>query len=346
MICTMTPKITVALVLVVAISINAYAQDKERFQKVLEKETSNEQESQNSFKNVKRLSYYPDTMPAWFFNPLQQGTGYLALGVSDPDMLPEDAKKQAILRAKSLALLNEECTIQYFKDIYTDAKEVQRYTNLNERFDIYFKLSAQRKVSDAMFAVLDTHFTRYNEYVVMVRYDPQLVFSPDTLYPLIANASVFFVSASFNGAEDNQAEFEMKNYLFAPDQKITGSEFLFREKGNKFLSVSNFDGVDMEYPAFPYSYIMPNDSARNQVLVTYNGLWSILLRQMLFTIMLNTQPYGVKLKNVNQQYSNGTVRLAREIASFTSTLQINGIKFDNDTLKFDLNLKGQMNSMW
>lgn len=342
----MNVKIGIATILLINIGINVYAQDKERFQKIFEKETSGELGNQKRFKNVTRLSYYPDTLPSWFFNPLQNGAGYYAIGVSDPDMVLDEAKEQAILRAKSLALLNEECKIQYFKDIYTNAKEVQRYTNLNERFDIYFKLTAKRKVADAMFAVLDTHVTRYIEYVVLVRYNPQPVNVSDTLYPLMTHASAFLVSASYDGAEDNQAEYEMKNYLLAPDQKIYGAEFLFREKGNKFLSVSSFNGEPLEYPAFPYSYTSPDATSRDQVLVTYNGLWSILSRQMLFTLMLNTQPYSVKLKNVDQQYSNGVTRLAREIASFSSTLEVNGIKFVNDTLKFDLNLKGQTNSMW
>ncbi len=342
----MNLKIGITIILLINIGIDAYAQDKERFQKIFEKETSGELENQKRFKNVTRLSYYPDTLPPWFFNPLQNGMGYYAVGVSDPDMVLDAAKDQAVLRAKSLALLNEECKIQYFKDIYTEAKEVQRYTNLNERFDIYFKLTAKRKVADAMFVVLDTHVTRYNEYMVLVRYNPQQVNASDTLYPLMTNASAFFVSASYDGAEDNQAEYEMKNYLLAPDQKIFGAEFLFREKGNKFLSVSSFNGDQLEYPAFPYSYTSPDATSRNQVLVTYNGLWSILSRQMLFTLMLNTQPYSVKLKNLDQQYSRGVTRLAREIASFSSTLEINGIKFVNDTLKFDINLKGQTNSMW
>lgn len=334
------------IILLFFIGINAYAQDKERFQKIFENETSGELETSKRFKNVTRLSYYPDTLPAWFFNPMQNTWGYYAVGVSDPDMVLDKAKEQAVLRAKSLALLNEECKIQYFKDIYTDAKEVQHYTNLNERFDIYFKLTAKRKVSDAMFAVIDTHVTRYNEYVALVRYNPQQVGASDSLYPLLANASAFFVSASYDGAEDNQAEYEMKNYQLTPNQRVTSTEFLFREKGNKFLSASSFNGEQLEYPAFPYSYTSPDATSRNHVLVTYNGLWSILSRQMLFTLMLNTQPYSVKLKNVDQQYGNGVIRLAREIASFSSTLEINGIKFVNDTLKFDLNLKGQTNSMW
>lgn len=342
----MNLKIGIAIILLINIGINAYTQDKERFQKIFEKETSGELETSKRFKNVTRLSYYPDTLPAWFFNPMQHTGGYYAIGVSDPDMVLDKAKEQAVLRAKSLALLNEECKIQYFKDIYTDAKEVQRYTNLNERFDIYFKLTAKRKVADAMFAVLDTHVTRYNEYVALVKYNPQQTSASDTLYPLMANASAFFVSASYDGAEDNQAEYEMKNYVLAPDQKVFGAEFLFREKGNKFLSISSFNGERLEYPAFPYSYTSPDATSRNQVLVTYNGLWSLLSRQMLFTLMLNTQPYSVKLKNVDQQYRSGVSRLAREIASFSSALEINGIKFVNDTLKFDLSIKGQTNSMW
>lgn len=332
------------IALVVIFKLNA--QDKQRFEKIFEKETSGESSNPfGKFRNAKNLSYYPDTLPSWFFNPVAHVSGYFAIGISDPDMQWAEAKEQAILRAKALALLQEWCKIQYFRDIYTDAREVQKYTTINERFDSYFKLTSNKKVADNMFSVVDTHFTRYNEYVALIRYSPSEA-RDEPLYPLVTNATIFFVSASFDGAEDNQAEFEMVNYRQDSNQTFEGAEFTHREKGQKFLILSKYRGNWVEFPVFPYSYATPDAMDRSQVLVSYSGLWSITVRQLLYSLMINTQPYSVRLKNIDQQYSSGLNRLAREIASFESSLKINGIKFVNDTLKFDINLEGQSNSMW
>lgn len=322
-------------------------QDKKKFEKIFEKETSGEVSGSTKFQNIKQLSYYPDTLPAWFFQPSILGSGYYAVGISDPDMPWEEAKQQAILRAKTIAVWQERCKIQYFKDIYTDAREVQRYTTLNERFDIYFKLTSEVKVTQNMFAVVDTHFTRFNEYIVALQYLPTSnLQQSDTLSPFISYASVFYVSASFDGTEENQAEYDVKNFLQTPALATQGFEFVYREKGTKFMSISSLNGHKVDYPAYPYSYTFPGASNRKQVLVSYNGLWSIVIRELLNTIMLNTQPLSVRLKNIDQKYRSGINRLAREIASFDSQVRINGIKFDNDSLKFDLKLQGQLNSMW
>ncbi|QKG80774.1 hypothetical protein [Tenuifilum thalassicum] len=342
----MPTKKILLLVVSFLVSYSLSAQDKERFEKIFEKETSNDNSPYKKFKNVKKFSFYPDTLPAWFFEPKLFAGNYYAIGVSDPDMELSQAKELAILRAKSMALLAEECNVQYFKDIYTSAEEVQRYTNLKERFDIYFKLTAKRKVAESMFEVLDTHFTKYNEYAVLVSYNPKNVSENDTLYPMLTNATAFFVQASFDDIEENQGEYEGKNYVAFPNENVQASEFLFREKGSRFLSISRYNGETLEFPAYSYTYAMPGASSRKQVLVTFNGLWSLLSRQLLVSLILNVQPYSIKLKNVNQENDKGIVRLAREIASFDSQLEINGINFVNDTLKFDLNLKGQQNSIW
>ena len=112
-----------------------FSQTNQDFNKVFEKETADRIEAVKSgkFKNVQILSYYPDTLPKWFFNlPANNGLVY-AMGISDPDMELEKAKELALLRAKTNALLFSNSKVQYFRDIYTSAVEAGRYTNLRDR---------------------------------------------------------------------------------------------------------------------------------------------------------------------------------------------------------------------
>ncbi|HNT41120.1 MAG TPA: hypothetical protein PKN78_02675 [Tenuifilaceae bacterium] len=315
------------------------AQDWNKFEGLFIQDTTQKVKdtSNCAFKNISTLSYYPDTLPGWFFSPPVLYQGAAGLGISDPDMPMEKAREQAYLRAKSMALLNYNARVQYYRDIYSSANEVGRYTNLRQRFDTYFKISSLATVSNAMFEVVDTHFTRYNEYVVLLSYNPG-IHSDDSLYKLTSVGSAFLVEATFDDVVDEQAEYELLcNATFGEDSAAS-SHFLFREKGKRFLTSSFMNNAEVGYPMFPYSYVSPQDSARQHPFISYSGLWSSYLRQLVNYLTLNAQQSSIKLKSMDDQYSTKLTNLSREIASFRASLNINGIKFANDTLKLDLQL--------
>lgn len=315
------------------------AQDWNKFEGLFVQDTAKKVKgtSNCAFKNISTLSYYPDTLPEWFFNPPELYQGVVGLGISDPDMPMEKAKEQAYLRAKSMALLNSNARVQYYRDIYSSANEVGRYTNLRQRFDTYFKISSLAMVSNTMFEVVDTHFTRYNEYLVLLKYNPDN-HSGDSLYKLTSVGSAFLVEATFDDVVDEQAEYELLcNSTFGEDS-VANSHFLFREKGNRFLTSSFMNNVEVGYPMFPYSYASSQDSVKPRPFISYSGLWSSYLRQLVNYLTLNAQQSSIKLKSMDDQYSTKLTNLSREIASFRASLSINGIKFANDTLKLDLQL--------
>lgn len=97
----------ILLCLFALIDSNIIAQNQQDFNKVFEKETADKSIAQNKgkFKNIEILSYYPDTLPNWFFSIPNSGSEIYAIGISDPDMEQSKAKELAILRAKSNALL-------------------------------------------------------------------------------------------------------------------------------------------------------------------------------------------------------------------------------------------------
>jgi len=318
---------------------NILAQDWNKFEGLFVQDTAQKFKgtSNCAFKNISTLSYYPDTLPEWFFNPPELYQGVVGLGISDPDMSMEKAKEQAYLRAKSMALLNSNARIQYYRDIYSSANEMGRYTNLRQRFDTYFKISSLAMVCNAMFEVVDTHFTRYNEYVVLLSYNPANHLD-DSLYKLASVGSAFLVEATFDDVIDQQAEYELQCNETYRDDSTACSHFLYREKGNRFLTSSFMNDVEVGYPMFPYSYVSPQDSARQHPFISYSGLWSNYMRQLVNYLTLNAQQSSIKLKSMDDQYSTKLTNLSREIASFRASLNINGIKFASDTLKFDLQL--------
>jgi len=329
-------------------NISGSSQNKQQYEKILDKETSPESatSSKGKFKNVKNIGFYPDSLPQWFFQIPEIYSGIVAVGVSDPDMELSLAKEQAIFRAKSMALLYEKATVQYFRDIYSKAIEVEKYTTYRERFDTYFKISAQALISDNLFAVLDTHVTRYNEYVVLLQYSPldSGTVESDNVYKLKVLGSGLMVEASFDEAIDNQAEYEFCCTI--PDSATSiNADFIFREKGLRFLTSSEYNGSKIDYPVYPYKYVSnASTSVTSLPLTSYSGLWSVCTRQLIRYLSLNAQNSSIKLKNMNDDFQEEAVNLTREIASFYARLKINGIKFDNDTLKMDIELKDKQST--
>lgn len=336
-------KVSISLIgigLFTLLNSNLFAQDQQNFNKVFEKETADKNiiKNKGKFKNIEVLSYYPDTLPQWFFRIPTSNSEVYTVGISDPDMELAKAKELAILRAKSNALLCSNAKIQYFRDIYTSAQEAGRYTNLRQRFDTYFKISASSAVNNDMFAVVDTHFTRYNEYIVLLKYNPTISATNDT-FNLTAIGTTLFIEASVDDAFEDQAEYEMMTINQPSQSEQRKAHYLFREKGSRFLSYSAFDNQENEYPVYIYTYASPNWDKTRHAFTSYNGLWSIYTRQLLNYLTLNSQQNSIKLKNLGEQYSSQLSTLTREIASFTAKLSINGINFDSDTLKLDVQVE-------
>lgn len=315
------------------------SQNKTAFEKIFEKETGGiVSEESVQFKNISKVSFYPDTLPNWFFTPPQstQNTIY-AVGISDPDMEPAKAKEMAIHRAKALAGLYVNTRFQYYRDVYTSEQESGRYTTYRQRFDTYFKISSTLKTNDESFAVVDSHMTRYNESLVLVK----LILDNSQsaiLEQQSAVGTVLFVEAQVGDAFEVQAEYDLLSAFRQPDKEIKSAHFLYREKGNKFLSNSEYLNNTIEFPVYIYKYTSPMGDKNTQPLVSYNGLWSKFTREMLRTLTLTTEQTKTHIKNLGEKNNPSLSNLAREIVSFKANLKLNGIVFERDSMKLSFNV--------
>jgi hypothetical protein len=318
------------------------AQSKEEFEKIFIKETEGKGHNieLGSFKNVSRLSYYPDTLPSWFFSPPQSTTDYVySIGISDPDQTPEEATLQAIYRAKSMAVLLNKAQIQYFRDVYTTEYQEGKQTNYRQRFDTYFKVSATGSADSLSFSVIDQHFTRYNEAIVLIRYSFSPYANRDAIPMMSTVGTVLYIEAQVGEAFEPQAEYEMISALRVPNSPLITAQFTYREKGNRFLVISEFMGKDINTPLFIYKYSNPSWAPNTQPLVSYNGLWSIFSQEFLRHLTLSTEQSSIKIKTLGEQYSPQMSNLSREVAIKTAKMFINGIEFGEDSIGFNIIFK-------
>jgi len=306
------------------------------FEKIFQKETQGtESSSSTKFKNITRLSYYPDTLPSWFFTPPSSTLNSIyAVGISDPDMEPANAKLMAIHRAKAMIGLYLNAKMQYYRDVYTSEKESGQYSNYRQRYDTYFKVSSLSNIDDESFAVVDSHMTRYNESMILIKYSPTSLQNVG-VNKLLVVGTVLYVEAQVEDAFEVQAEYELLSALREPAKQAQSAHFLYREKGNKFLSNSEYLNCDIDFPVYIYKYISPDCIANTPPLVSYNGLWSKFTREMLRSLTLTTEQTKIKIKNLGEKYNPATSNLSREIVSYLAQLKLNGIVFESDSMKLD-----------
>ncbi len=318
---------------------NLSGQDKTSFEKTFLKETQGAEEDKSiKFKNISSLSYYPDTLPSWFFTPPQSSINCIyAVGVSDPDMEPAKAKEMAIHRAKAMAGIYLNVKMQYYRDVYTSEKQNGNYTDYRQRFDTYFKVSSLQKINDASFAIVDSHMTRYNESMILIKYAPES-FPEIESNMLSVVGTVLYVEAQVEDAFEIQAEFELLSALRQPEQQMQSAHFLYREKGNKFLSNSEYLNSPVDFPVYIYKYASPEWNKNTPPLISYNGLWSKFTRELLRDLTLKTEQTKIKIRQLGEKYNPAMSNLSREIVSYFAQLKLNGIVFERDSMKLNLSI--------
>lgn len=329
--------------LIFLVSIKSAGQTKQDFEKIFLKETGGQSSGQthSQFKNITTLSYYPDTLPSWFFAPPTSSfENIYAIGISDPDLTASDAALQALHRAKTMAILFNRAQIQYFRDIYSVEYTEGRRKRYGQRFDTYFKISSSGFADSLSFSIINHHFTRYNEAVILIRYSPIDIDSQSSMYDMISTVgTALYIEAQIGEAFEPQAEYEFVSALRPYGKPIESSQFTYREKGNRFLSISQFQGENHNFPLFTYKYANPSWAHNTQPLVSYNGLWSVFSKKLLRQLTLETEQSSIKIRTLEEQYSPEMRNLSREVAIKTAKMFINGIEFGRDSIGFDIQLR-------
>jgi len=335
----------IGILLITFLWHDATCQTKEEFEEIFIKETESKAKDKSgspNFKNIKNLSYYPDTLPSWFFNlPQRVDESIYAIGVSDPDLPPEEAAIQALFRAKTIAGMFNKSKFQYFKDIYTSEQTNNEQQSYHQRFDTYFKVVSSLKTSDDNFVVLDQHFTRYNEAIVLIKYT-----SPETKLlkekkplQISSEGTVLYIELQVEEAFEPQADYELISGIKPMSQEPQTAKFKYISKDNNYYSESSFLGKNMAFPSYFYKYTNPNLPENSEPYTYYRGLWGELTRSLMKQLMQNIENNSVKIKSVGQQYNPEITNLTREIAIKNARIYLNGIEFGDDAIDFNIEIE-------
>lgn len=312
------------------------------FEKIFLKETQDSPVADNNrnFKHIKSLNFSSDTLPDWFFNlPNNEKRKVYAIGISDPDLPYEAAIEQALHRAKSLAVLFHNVQIQFYRDSYSYMDFQDQYDQYAQRFDTYFKFSGEANVTPSSFQVIQQYFTKYNEALVLIQFNPlKKRRTPKNSDYINTVGTSFHVEMQMDEVLESQGEQELNSTYTTADGQELNSNFIFREKGNRTLSISEHLGEPHAFPLHPYSYSTPWQKINCEPLVSYNGLWSIFIKSFIFNLSVEFEQNSTQIKTLEEVYNTQMRTLNREIAIAKRKLTLNGIEFEDSNMIFHLNL--------
>lgn len=315
-----------------------------RFREIFEEETRGSREPEyGNFKNTGPLSFFPDTLPEWFFQPPPSNQSIVyAVGISDPDMPEEEAIQQAVYRAKVLTSMFSRSRIEYIRDIFTSNQEDVYQRGFRQRFDTFFRITARLMADSSQFQVINQHLTRYNEAVVLVSYTLRLNHSKENIAntdKIISMAKLLYIEAQVGDAFEPQSSYEIISTIQDAEERKANAVFISTKKGNRELIDSEFLGKKITYPLFVYRYANPQWPAFTRPLVSHNGLWAMFAQEFLEHITLTTEQSTLRLKNMSQKSAPGLSDMSREVSSMTTNMYLQKIDFSQQKMIFDIFLE-------
>lgn len=303
----------VVFLILQATSVVAQSQE-QQFRGVFDRETRQKEQAGNyaNFRHTGRLSFFPDTLPAWFFQPPPSNhDSTYAIGISDPDLPYEEAYQQAYSRAMVMAVLCHSPRIAYFRDMFTSYHNQHSVGNHRQRFDTYFRITASEPADSSMFREIASYFTRYNESIVLISYTQH---TEKAMSRITASASVLYIEAHIGGTYEPQASVDLESDICHYGDKTETAAYNSTRKGNRITTSSVRNGKPIYFPLFVYRYANPAWAPFTQPMVSYHGLWGIFLSELLEHLTHSTEQTSLRIRTLQEQTKPRNQNITREVA--------------------------------
>ncbi len=262
------------------------------------------------------------------------------MGISDPDLSPEEAFQQAYYRAMVLAVLFNSPRIEYFRDIFTSARDEIPQRGYRQRFDTYLRITASEVADSSQFWLIDNHLTRYNESIVLIRYTPKTERREETdISTISATASVLYIEAHIGDTYEPQASFDLASEIHAYGKIPGKSEFNATRKGIRKNTSSIHNGLRKTFPMFVYRYSNPSREPFTRPLVSYHGLWGIYMPQLLEHITLTTEQARLQIRTLEEQSKPQIQSMIREVAALDARIRLLSLDFNPNEIIFKTRLE-------
>ncbi|MEE4198044.1 MAG: hypothetical protein V2I54_10400 [Bacteroidales bacterium] len=303
------------------------------------------EEINDSLDYRKRYDLIPEQLPDWFFPVIQKTSPAVIIGVSDPGMQWDEAKKQAELRALALYAIFNLSTVSNITDDYTNLHEGAGYALYSTKFQD-FVLTKSKIVCDlSAIEVVDTFFTKYNEALVRIRINntAQSPSAKDTLYVTGEHLQVF---VERNYKKDKLEFFNfMVNCPLERDSCSFNLQYNYKQAYNGYEITSFWADQAIVFEPRTYSYrtnlnFVPDSTDSALTIFHLNkGIWNAYITGVLSNITWLSKRLSGTLKNSNDFYTLKSQGLIRTVSKNRVSFYLQEFKMTDNNLYLDLSGK-------
>ncbi len=315
-------------------------QDKKKYEKnVFDKAFG---DVNDSLDYQKRYDLIPEQLPNWIFPVIQNTTPVEIIGVSDPGMEWDKAKKQAELRALALYAIFNSSAVSNITDDYTNLHEGAGYSLYSTKFQDFVLTRAMIIYNLSAVEVVDTFFTKYNEAIVKIRLNNNSDSFPkkDTIYVTGEHLQVF--------VERNYKRDKLEFYNFIINRKNDADscsltcQYHYKQAYNGYEIISQFENDTIDFEPRTYNYrtelefSIDSTDADFKFFRLDKGLWNACLKGILSNISGLSKQLSGAVKNSNDFYTLKSEGLIRTVSKNRVSFDLQQFKLVENNLYFDL----------
>ncbi len=293
-------------------------QDRDRFNLLLEKETSRTERDTYS---PAFFTLVPERLPAWINQiPAPSNNKIYILGISDPGMDEETGLIVAKLRLKTIYALLTGIRVNNMRDFYIR----ERQTGYANAFIDYTQFTSKINADFSEINIIESYVTKYDETILLGEVDLGAIKTNDT-----QDANLQITAAIMSNARRVGTRTEMVSktdlktkYRCEKLNKVIELSYEANAISRRVNTETQLNGKKISsLPAINLRYVVENENTQDTIRteqMSYslrNGIWYSYLTAIMFELADMAHGNAFNVANIHEIFDDIMQNLTREIVS-------------------------------
>ncbi len=310
--------------------------DYEKFKGTLYKEVKIG--SADTVKNTQIL--HPASLPPWLFTiPASDKNHFYSIGISDPGLPEETARRQACLRAKAVTTLLLYPRISGITDNFSGEKITPGSEKFTTKYENLYKVFSKMTFTESNFEELEYFLTSFGEAIILLKYSFSDVLQlTDTID---VNSEIYQVERQKNNVFETEEKISLEIHRSTAGNPAEELTYSIHTLNNLLEINSGMNNELVPFPYFNFRYAGGENPPSVETDDNYShklnyGLWKTYFEILIQKTLLLSQSSSFAIKQVGDEHTTGNKNLSREISETKPSLTITGLRVANNFLMLDM----------
>jgi len=317
-------------------------QDKSRFEKVMDSETSvNNKKLTDSMKLLHTYYLLPQKLPEWLFRPAEfASSNVFFIGISDPGMDSIRAVELAVLRAKALIVLSRDTRIDNVTDNFIVTREMRHKEDQASKYLDFTRVAARKTLTPESFSTDKVCYTKYGEGIALVSYNPSSITTKDTLN--VKGDFMQLIREGQYGLDNTMfCTFQVRQHRYSPAEDSVLTEYVYKGRDKRFNLFTSFQGDTIQFPAHPYKYRNSQETEKDSSLFINSslsvGLWNAYINALFANVSYFNRNLSGRVKSSYDNYSMKNQGIIRTVSRNNLSFFLDHLVIEDNEMYITLN---------